>query len=114
MSKYFGATVREPVTVSFNGKSHQFYIRELGFVHRQQIFVGAGFGMNPTAKHVAILDELVLESVEEQDGSKSYNADDWRDESREVADQLYEAVKKANGIGKDEPEQTAEEAAKNA
>jgi hypothetical protein len=114
MSKYFGATVREPITVSFNGKSHQFFVRELGFVHRQQIFIGTGFGLNPAARSAAIMNELVIASVEEQDGSKSYDSDSWLEESREVSDQLYVAVKKANHIGVDEsPEQTAEEAAKN-
>lgn len=114
MSKYFD-TLRTPLTVTARGKSHTYFIRELGYNHFAQLTQTAGIGLSPSGRALAVLQEVAVASIEEESGKKSYTKQEWLDEIREVSEQLAKAVMVAQGI---DPEATnaeisAEDEAKN-
>ena len=110
MSKYF--TIRHPLTIEIGGQKHVFYIRELGFAHFEELkdkVLGDGVAASDKERQgLELMKEVVLACVEEEDGSLSYSAEDWRSEVRAVVLQIGKAAMKAqgfdlDGIKSDEP-----------
>jgi hypothetical protein len=114
MSKYF--TVRHALTITIADQSHTFYIRELSFSRFKEINDSTS-DLADSERGMTLVKKLVLESVEEDDGSKSYDEASWHDELQSVVGQLAKAVMKAQGVDVDavkaDKQLTPEEAAGN-
>jgi hypothetical protein len=99
MSKYF--SVRHALNITIADQSHTFYIRELSFSRFKEINDSTGTSATDNERGLLLLKKLVLEAVEEEDGSKSYDEASWNDELQSVVNQLGKAVMKAQGIDMD-------------
>ena len=111
MSKYFN--IRHPLTVTIADTSHDYFIRELGYLHLQEIMRKSREEADKALAGLALMQAVVLASVEEPDGTLSYTADTWRDEVQHAVVEVGKAAMKAQGIdidkAKDEPELTLEQ-----
>jgi hypothetical protein len=102
MSKYFGSRTECPVEIK--GKKHTFYIRELGYLEFEELRNKAVTGTSEGDKErtgLRIMDAVVVASVEEEDGTASYTADEWRKEIKDAVLQLGKAAMKVQGIDVD-------------
>lgn len=97
MSKYFD-TVREPITINARGKSHTFFIREIGYLRLMEILTATGIGKDAKERGVAIMEEIAMSCIEDKDGKPAYSREDWKDEIKEVFEQLSNAAMKAQGV----------------
>jgi hypothetical protein len=124
MSKFF--KVRHPFTVQVSGHpDHVFFARELGFLEFDELRTIIKSKMPDAPRNVfgrALLQAVVLASIEEQDGTLSYTEKDWVREIESVAAIVGKNAMKAQGYDVDakqpaepevESEQSEEDAAKN-
>lgn len=109
MSKYF--TLKHPLTVAVGGQTHDFVIRELGYLEYDEIQRKALSGLDESNKNNAgmeLMKAVVLASVQEPDGSVSYTEEEWRTELKDVVLQVGKAAMKAQGIDLDAKKEDAE------
>lgn len=102
MSKYFGSRTECPIEV--NGKKHTFHIRELGYLEFEELKNRTVRGITDENKErtgLRIMDAVVVASVEEEDGTASYTADEWRREIKDAVLKLGKAAMKVQGIDVD-------------
>lgn len=102
MSKYFG--LRTPCKIELNGKTHTFHIRELGYLEFEELrskAISEGSDEDKERTGLRIMDAVVVASTEEEDGTASYTAAEWRREVKAVVLQLGKAAMKAQGIDVD-------------
>jgi hypothetical protein len=100
MSKYFGSRTECPIEV--NGKKHTFHIRELGYLEFEELKrKAAKNGNDKELMGIGLMGDVVVHSVEEQDGSASYTDDEWRKELKDVVLELGKAALKVQGIDVD-------------
>jgi hypothetical protein len=100
-------TITHPLTVTVGGQSHDYVIRELGYLEYNEIQRKAVAGVDESNKNnagIALMKAVVLASVQELDGSPSYTAEEWRTELKDVVLQVGKAAMKAQGIDMDAKE----------
>jgi hypothetical protein len=107
MSKYFN--IRHPLTVTIGDQSHEYFIRELGYLHLQELIRTVKSDRSDTERSgLALMQAIVLASVEESDGSLSYQAEDWRNELERAVLEIGKAAMKVNGLDIDKAKENAE------
>lgn len=105
MSTYF--KIRHPLTVTVGEQTHDFYVRELGYIEFQELKrktqAQIAQGSEKDRSGIELMTATVLACVEEEDGSRSYTDDGLRTEIPAVLMQLGKAALKAQGIDVDKP-----------
>jgi hypothetical protein len=104
-------TITHPLTVTVGGQSHEFVVRELGYLEYDEIQRKALAGLDASSKNnagIALMKAVVLASVVEPDGSPSYTEEEWRTELKDVVLQVGKAAMKAQGVDLDAKKEDAE------
>lgn len=97
-------TITHPLTVTVGGQTHEYAIRELGYLEYDAIQRKALTRPDESNKSNAgmeLMKAVVIASVQEPDGSPSYTEAEWRTELKDVVLQVGKAAMKAQGIDVD-------------
>lgn len=96
-------TITHPLTVKVGGQTHEYVIRELGYLEYDEIQRKALSVQESNKNRVGmgLMKAVVLASVQEPDGSPSYTEEEWRTELEDVVLQVGKAAMKAQGIDMD-------------
>jgi hypothetical protein len=103
--------IKHPLTVTVGGETHEYVIRELGYLEYDEIQRKALSGLIESNKNNAgmeLMKAVVVASVQELDGSQSYTEEEWRTELKDVVLQVGKAAMKAQGVDLDSRKEDAE------
>lgn len=103
--------ITHPLTVKVGGQTHEYVIRELGYLEYDAIQRKALSGLDESNKNnagIELMKAVVLASVQEPDGSASYTEEEWRTELKDVVLQVGKAAMKAQGVDLDARKEEAE------
>lgn len=95
MSRY---KIRQQVPVTIGGETHQIWVRELPYQQFIDINSGNGLKLEELSLGMEIMRTLCVLAIEEQDGSKSYTRESWKEEPLSAMTALYYAVCKVHGV----------------